>query len=293
MKMNGQEPEFVHPARWRETADPFTLNYRSFRPEEILGYPHAGNDVFHMKGTVDGQPVRAYVKLARRKDAAIGREVQILSQLDAPVYPKVLDYDRAQGTFSVTAELPGRRLSVILGENENLESLSYMEEYGAALCRIHQLQLPAEPQADRKFYHSPPIELLEQLDLTRLTDFFARKPEDGKRVFCHGDFHYANVLWKAHQISAILDFELAGYGDRDFDIAWASFRRPGQRFLKTKEEQAAFLKGYQKHGCCNEEAVRYYMAQCYVYFLEFCRDDEEYCAYVRAWLQENCAESLR
>ena len=39
-----------HPDKWRDTVDPFTLPYKKFEPLEILGYPHAGNDVFHVKG---------------------------------------------------------------------------------------------------------------------------------------------------------------------------------------------------------------------------------------------------
>ena len=39
-----------HPERWRDTCDPFALPYRTFQPTEILGYPHAGNDVFHARG---------------------------------------------------------------------------------------------------------------------------------------------------------------------------------------------------------------------------------------------------
>ncbi len=241
-----------------------------------------------MKGTDNGKPVTAYLKVARRPDAAIDNEVYILSQLNVPVYPKVLDYDRNKGAFSVTAELLGLRLSTIVGENEGLPSLSYMEEYGEALSHIHSLTISAKPQADRKFYHRPSEELLEQLNLTSLSGFFSQNPGEIEQVFCHGDFHYANVLWKDHHISAILDFELAGYGNRDFDIAWAFFLRPGQRFLKTKEEQEAFLRGYQKHRPCNTEAVKYYMAQCYVYFLHSCQDEKDYCNYVRNWLMENC-----
>lgn len=103
--------------------------------------------------------------------------------------------------------------------------------------------------------------------------------------FCHGDFHYANILWAEHQISGILDFELSGYGNREFDIAWAVFRRPGQKFLRTEAELQTFLNGYRQFGTCDAEAVKTYMAQCYVYFLQFCSDDAEYCAYARAWLQ--------
>ena len=96
------------------------------------------------------------------------------------------------------------------------------------------------------------------------------------------------MLWDGGHISAILDFELAGYGNQDFDLAWAMFRRPGQRFLRTPEEEQQFLQGYSRHCTYDEQAVRYYMAQSYVYFLEFSDDDPEYCSYIRAWLDKNC-----
>lgn len=278
----------VHPQKWRDTCDPFAFDYNNFQPKEILGYPHAGNDVFHVRGLADNSETTAYIKAARQKGAAIDNEVNILAQLKGPVFPKVLDYDRKHGLFSVTSDMPGLRLSTIAGDNRDLVSSSYMEEYGDALGRLHKLHISAKPQVDRKFYHPPTEELLEKLNLLFLEDFFHYKPTDSKTVFCHGDFHYANVLWKDHHISAILDFELAGYGNRDFDIAWALFLRPGQKFLKTDQERDLFLKGYQRHDVCNVKAVKYYMAQCYVYFLCFSKNDEDYCGYVRKWLEENC-----
>lgn len=277
-----------HPPRWRETCDPFALNFQHFRLREVLGYPHAGNDVFQALGTVDGEDCAAYIKVARQKGANIENEVRILSQLDSPPYPRVLDYDRESFTFSVTSAMPGLRLSNIVGDNADLSSLPYMTEYGEALGRLHHLQISAKAQSDRRFRHRPPEELLKKLDLMHLNAFFDRAPVGGATVFCHGDFHYANVLWENQHLSAILDFELSGYGDRDFDIAWALFLRPGQRFLKTEQEQRQFLNGYAKYGECNAAAVKYYMAQCYVYFLEFSGRDSEYAAYVRQWLAENC-----
>ena len=279
----------VHPQRWRETCDPFSLHYNYFQLNEVLGYPHAGNDVFYVRGLADNEEITAYIKVARQKGAAIDNEVNILGQLNGPVFPKVLDYDHEHGLFSVTADMPGLRLSVIAGDNKDLISLSYMEEYGEALGRLHKLKISAKPQVDRKFYHRPNEELLEKLNLPFLASFFGHKPMYDETVFCYGDFHYANVLWKDHHITAILDFELAGYGSRDFDIAWALFLRPGQKFLKTDEELERFLRGYQKYGDCNVEAVKYYMAQCYVHFLCFC-DEKDYCEYVRNWLERNCRE---
>ena len=274
-----------HPDKWRETIDPFSLPYKSFHPIEILGYPHAGNDVFHARGIYKGKEVRAYIKAARQKGAAIENEVAILAQLHSPIYPTVLDCGFAGTPFSVTLELPGERLSTIVGENETLESLSFMEEYGATLATLHQLRISAEPVKDRRFFHVPSDEFLKTLGLEEYKGIFANPPKTSVRCFCHGDFHYANILWDRHHISGILDFELAGYGNRDFDIAWALFRRPGQKFLKTEVEQKAFLRGYQRTAPCDQEAVKYYMAQCYVYFLQFSGDDAEYCDYIRTWVK--------
>lgn len=281
-----------HPAKWRETIDPFSLPYHDFRLTEILGYPHAGNDVFHAKGIYNGQALCVFIKAARQKDAAIEREVSVLSQLDAPRFPKLIDFGLEGTPFSVTAELPGERLSTIVGENDALRSLEYMEEYGATLAELHQWSLRTEAVRDRSFFHPPTEELLDASGLGRLKAFFAKPPQTIVRCFCHGDFHYANILWHRHHVSGILDFELAGVGNRDFDIAWALFRRPGQMFLKTQEEQEAFLRGYTRIATCDRDAVKYYMAQCYVYFLQFSADDGEYCAYVRSWMKTLLEEAL-
>lgn len=56
-----------HPKKWRDTCDPFVLPYNHFQPTEILGYPHAGNDVFHVRGLYHGKEVTAYVKAARQR----------------------------------------------------------------------------------------------------------------------------------------------------------------------------------------------------------------------------------
>ena len=43
-----------------------------------MGYPHAGNDVFHVKGVYNNEEITAYIKVARQKGAAIENEVAIL-----------------------------------------------------------------------------------------------------------------------------------------------------------------------------------------------------------------------
>lgn len=209
-----------------------------------------------------------------------------MAQLEMPGIPTVIDYGFGEHPFSVTLELQGERLSAIVGENHNLESMAYLPEHGAALAGLHRLQVRTDRVAERRFFQAPSREMLAGCDLLYLEDYFARAPSTQTECFCHGDFHYANVLWQDHKISGILDFELAGYGNRDFDIAWALFLRPGQKFLKTAAEQQAFLDGYAKYGEYDPKAVRHYMAQCYVHFLQFCGEDREYCEYIREWLSK-------
>ena len=131
----------------------------------------------------------------------------------------------------------------------------------------------------------PSDALLESLKLEELKELFSLPMQNTSHCFCHGDFHYANILWAEHHISGILDFELAGYGNREFDIAWALFRRPGQKFLLTERELQEFVRGYRQFGVCDLETVKTYMAQCYVHFLTFCGNDAEYSEYVRRWLK--------
>ena len=150
---------FQHPKKWRDTCDLFALNFHAFHPIEIIGYPHAGNDVFHVKGTYEGKEITAYVKAARQEGAGIENEVVILKQLDLPYMPKILDADFQEVAFVVTPEMPGQRLSVILGDNKDGTALSYMEEYGETLGYIHTIKPNAAPVSDRKFFHLPADEV--------------------------------------------------------------------------------------------------------------------------------------
>ena len=195
----------IFPEKWRETCDPFSLDYKYFRPLEILGYPHAGNDVFRMKGIFDGKEITAFVKAARQKGADIENEISVLEKIDFPHLPKIIDFGLGEKAFSVTQEIIGERLSVIVGENEGLESLSYMEEYGETLAKLHSLDIEATPVSERRFFHAPSEEMLEKLGLSFLSDFYSVPPEKPVKCFCHGDFHYANILWEDHHINGILD----------------------------------------------------------------------------------------
>ena len=152
---------------------------------------------------------------------------------------------------------------------------------GQTLARIHTLPLPWRPVRDRRQHHIPvvadgnplPAEISDTAEWLR-----GNRPSPTTRVFVHGDYHYANLLWEGQSVSAILDWELCGMGWREFDLAWATTLRPSQTFLTTEAEVQAFLDGYRQLSDCDDRAFRWCRALIYCHFLSMrdTWDDEMY-----------------
>ena len=106
-----------HPTKWRETIDPYTLPYENFSLLEVIGYPHAGNDVFQARGIYQQKEVEVFIKVARQKGADIKREINTISAFDWDVLPEIIDYDQEKERFVVTLAKEGERLSFLVGNN--------------------------------------------------------------------------------------------------------------------------------------------------------------------------------
>ncbi|MBR7177650.1 MAG: aminoglycoside phosphotransferase family protein, partial [Clostridia bacterium] len=246
----------------------------SFQLTEVLGYPHAGNDVFYAKGIYCGKKIDVFIKVNRQLGADVQNEIQVLKQLDLPILPQIIDYNPDM-TYRVSVALHGERLSTILGDNSDLQSMDYLSSYGKMLATLHGTTGQFSPVKDRKFFHIPSVEYFQQNNLSLdVRNFLVEnQPQTINKCFCHGDFHYANILWQDKQISGILDFELSGIGNKEFDIAWAIILRPGQRFLREPQELDEFLRGYSQLGTYNRQYVNYYMVQIYCWFFAIGNDE--------------------
>lgn len=246
------------PSKWRETMDPFSLNFNEFTLKEVLGYPHAGNDVFYVSGIEkSGKEVTAFLKVERQKSADVEREVSIINKLEFPFSPDIIDYSFSKPKYILTKEAEGERLSYILGNNEDMESLKYMEKYGELLGKIHSMEIESMPVKERDF--TIPHDFYVQEELQYIENYLLETKVEDNKCFIHGDCHYANVLWTDYEVSCLLDYELSGYGSREYDLAWALILRPGQRFLKTETERQIFLKSYCKYHNYSKEAFNFYM----------------------------------
>ena len=273
------------PEKWKETINPFDIKFKNFKIKEILGYPHAQNDVFYVRGIHDGKEVFAFVKYASKMSSNIKREIETIEKLDFDFLPRILDFDK-DGKFIITREAVGERLSYIL-KNSVSTSNDFMFEYGRTLAQIHGVKSEFDSMVHRKFFDIPTKEYLREYDIEFVYDYLMlNKPQRESRCFCHGDFHYANVLFSDDKkVAVVLDWELSGIGVREFDIAWALINRPGQDFLKTQEEVDLFLEGYKSFENCDPELVEYYMIQIYAHFLSVGKNNKDYQEFVKGWIK--------
>lgn len=272
------------PEKWKETVDPFSIKFNKFKLLEVLGYPHARNDVFYCKGIYEGREVFCFIKYASKKDSNMLKEVNMIKSLNFDFLPELLDYDEA-GTFIVTKEIVGERLSYILQTSSD-KSIDYMFEYGKTLAQIHLTSIDCEEVQHRKFFDVPALDYMKEWGIKFVSDYLQKmRPQHINKCFCHGDFHYANVLWRDKKIAAVLDWELSGIGNKEFDIAWAIINRPSQKFLKTDKEVKKFLKGYKSINKCNLKYVEYYMVLIYSHFISVDENNKKYHEFVRKWLK--------
>lgn len=234
-----------HPEKWRDSIDPLSLEITNFKIKEILGYPHAGNDVFHIEGLYKDTLCQAFMKVERHPDANFKNEVEIMNSIDYNLKPKLLAYSYDEPVFVITEEIIGERLSTILNEDQTLTSIEFLEKYGQALAKLHSLDVKCDDVKYRWHFEMNKDEYYQENDLMFLKEFLEiNKPTKVNKCFVHGDFHYANVLWNNGEVSGVLDYELSGIGVREFDMAWSVLLRPSQKFLKTISEVELFIQGY-------------------------------------------------
>lgn len=254
----------MYPKKWRKTIDPYSLDLKEFQIKEVLGYPHAGNDVFYARGEYRQEEKLAFIKVERQKTANIKREIDVLENIDLDIKPKILEYGLDKPAYLIIEEARGQRLSTLLEENKNFKSLDYMPKYGELLAKIHRIDTYKKPVLDRPLLKNKGYYL--ENNLLYIWEYLDQTQINPSYCFIHGDCHYANILWQEGKVTSLLDYELSGYGIREFDLAWALVLRPGQKFLKTEIERNLFLEEYSKYEEYNEEALDYYLVLVAMFF---------------------------
>lgn len=141
-----------------------------------------------------------------------------------------------------------------------------LEQMAEALARIHRITPGADPEAVtglQRFAGIQAVAHLEMLYRERAVDFHPvielalrwlheRLPPETPLALVHGDYRPGNMLFDEQGLRAVLDWELAYWGDPLMDVAWVALRswRGGRdaQAVGGLGSREAFHRAYQKAG---------------------------------------------
>lgn len=250
--------------KWRESlVNLENIPFKNIKFFKIISYPAAGNDVFECIGNCQGMIIYFIVKSERGDFSNFSNEVKILDEIkNSFSVPKVIE----SGVFNhhvyiVLSKIEGEKLSDIFKENKNVNKKKYLYLYGRELAKIHNFKIKWEKAKIRVINDIPNSKTYKNFTPWELKVIrFLQKNKPKKilyNTFIHGDFHYGNILWKDYKITGILDWEYAGIGFKEQDIAWALILRPGQEFMDIEDDWKIFLDGYKSIGSYNEKYLNW------------------------------------
>lgn len=271
--------------KWRDLAiDPFSIDFKKIELKEIISYPPAGNDVIECHCIYNNQLIKAFIKIERSKMANFTIEVEHLKILNHFNYCSLIPQVYETGvidnkSYIVLESLDGDRLSDLLKYNKNISKEDYLFKYGLSLAHLHSIptkkfkvakkriinDIPSQDNYDIDDFISPIIKYLEE-----------NKPKFNNDTFIHGDFHYANILWKDGEVSGILDWEYSGKGFKEQDIAWSCVLRPTQHFMDNIDDIKIFIKGYLEIGTFDWNNFKWCLLNAYCHFFLMNIDNDKY-----------------
>lgn len=237
------------------------------------------NDVFFCKAEFETEPVSVYIKVSKGSGSSLANERAVLERL-APTaipVPRVIWYGSSARDVLVLEAMPGdilwdhidpRRKSFDQGQ-----VLPLLHAYGECLGRIHALPIEWPVGGRPRLYGFLGEEEVEDPRSQRLVSWLkSQDPPQRNHVFVHGDFNTASVLFARGCVSGVVDWEFAGSGWKEYDLAW--ILRARTAFLNSAAERDAILSGYRMHSSYDSDALRYCEVLNSLHFAHWCRSVE-------------------
>ncbi len=235
------------------------------------------NDVFRCTGEYRKHPLTAFVKANKHAKLSLNNEADILRKLErtgVPV-PEVIWYGGEDNDVLVIKAVPGEMIWEYIDPRrkhfDRDKVLPYLRAYGECLATIHNLDIPWPEQKRPRLYGLLGEEEVSEERFRELVSWLRANADiTPGRVFSHGDFNTGSVLFHDDAITGVIDWEFAGTGWREYELAWAL--RARLDFLNTETERQALLEGYRQRTDFNEEALRWCEVLNYLHFAYWGRE---------------------
>ncbi len=237
------------------------------------------NDVFFCRGEFSGRPVSAYVKASKHPRLSLSNEKSVLTELKKAgiSVPEVIWYGGEKNEVLIVGSIPGDMIWDYIDPRRKLydreKGLLYLQAYGQCLAQIHGLDIAWPPQKRPSLYGFIGEQEVEDQRFREVVAWIQSNDEIRPgQVFVHGDFNTASVLFHNDSISGVVDWEFAGSGWREYDLAWAL--RARSSFLNTKQEREAILDGYEQLSAYDVESLRWCEVLNYLHFAYWTKENE-------------------
>lgn len=276
--------------KYRElTIDLFSIQYKNIKLKKIISYPPAGNDVVEAIADIKNKEENVYIKFERSKMANFETEYKHLKLLsDINIFPKVIEFGSVNDKkYIILEKIEGNRLSDIFKQDRK-DKETYLKEYGKTLSQIHNIQNRGFDKAFQRPINEVPKNYKNSDEFSgKIIKYLEEnKIEKDNKTFIHGDFHYANVLFKNKKVNGIIDLEYSGLGFKEQDIAWALILRPGQKFMDNIDDINLFLEGYRSKSDFEYDKFKWCYINGSIHFYLMNYENEEYKQKIRKLIEK-------
>lgn len=229
------------------------------------------NDVYNCEAKINDKIIELIIKVAKKHESNLKHEYEIIKQLKYSGLPisDIIAFDQSTFSYLALSKLPGHIIWDFIDNRRVFykedDYLSCLENYGKYLGKLHSLSISVPSQKRQHFYDFIGEENVPDERFVRVINWL-RKNDNCNRniVFTHGDYNTANVLIEANDVSGIVDWEFAGMGWREYDIAW--MLRARQSFQNSIIEKEAMLKGYREYSEFDKKALDWCEVMNYLHF---------------------------
>ena len=235
------------------------------------------NSVYRCTAHRGGSNFSFYLKVCKSTTATMDNErnaLVMLSQQSFPV-PRVLWHGAGRRSFLALEERPGVILRDVLNplSDDHLPHMTnqVLHQLGELVGWLHTIDVQWQPQKRTSLYGFLGEQELDDPRFTEAVLWLRQNmPQSRDNVFVHGDLNDANVLVNGGEISAILDWESAGIGWREYELAW--ILRERRNYMNTRQTREFFLDGYNARAGYDPEALRWCEVMNCLHVAFWCKD---------------------